>query len=201
MSQETASYKNLILSDYHRWYPHRIKDRMLFPFRLLFHDRLSYCFWLRTGGRILLKSRSNIIWKIPLFIVSLIHNHNSHRLGIQVPLGCTIDGGLRFAHYGGIVLATVKIDKNCTIHQNCTIGRSFGDNDGTPTIGDNVIIFAGSTIIGRVSIGDNVIIGANTLVTKNIPDNSVVFGNPMRVSAKKPEMVINDNWAHYFKGY
>ena len=48
-------------------------------------------------------------------------------------------------------------------------------------IGNHVYIGMHTTIIGGVSIGDNVIIGANSLVSKNIPPNSVVAGNPARV--------------------
>ncbi|MBQ6486710.1 acyltransferase [Candidatus Saccharibacteria bacterium] len=48
-------------------------------------------------------------------------------------------------------------------------------------IGDNVFIGVKSTIMGGVSIGNNVVIGANSLVTKDIPDNVVVAGNPARV--------------------
>lgn len=45
-------------------------------------------------------------------------------------------------------------------------------------IGDNVCIFPG------VQIGDNSIIGANTIVNKNIPENSVVAGNPLKIIRK-----------------
>lgn len=45
-------------------------------------------------------------------------------------------------------------------------------------IGNNVFIGWGSIVIGRVKIGSNVIIGAHSVVTKDIPDNVVVAGNP-----------------------
>ena len=50
------------------------------------------------------------------------------------------------------------------IYQNCTIGDRKG---GRPTIGNNVIIYAGAMILGDISIGDNCIIGANSVVTKS----------------------------------
>ena len=49
---------------------------------------------------------------------------------------------------------------------------------GCVTIGDNVFIGAGSVVLPGVTIGNNVIIGANSTVTKNVPDNTVVVGNP-----------------------
>ena len=49
------------------------------------------------------------------------------------------------------------------------------------TIGNNVWIGAGSTILGGVTIGDNTIIGAGSVVTKDIPANVVAFGVPCKV--------------------
>lgn len=48
------------------------------------------------------------------------------------------------------------------------------------TLGNKVYIGVNSTILPGVKIGNNVIIGANSVVTKNIPDNTVVAGNPAR---------------------
>ena len=49
---------------------------------------------------------------------------------------------------------------------------------GKVSIGNNVFIGANSTILPGVRIGNDVIIGANSVVTKNIPDDSVIVGNP-----------------------
>ena len=52
---------------------------------------------------------------------------------------------------------------------------------GEIVIGDHVFIGANSTILPDVHIGNNCVIGAGSLVTKDVPDNSVVAGNPARV--------------------
>lgn len=49
------------------------------------------------------------------------------------------------------------------------------------TIGDYVFIGAGSIVLPGVTIGSNVIVGAGSVVKDNIPDNSVVMGNPARI--------------------
>ena len=49
------------------------------------------------------------------------------------------------------------------------------------TIGNNVWIGANCTILGGVTIGDNVVIGAGSVVTRNIPSNSLAYGVPCRV--------------------
>jgi len=48
-------------------------------------------------------------------------------------------------------------------------------------IGDNVFVGFGSIILPGVTIGNNVIVGAGSIVRENIPDNSVVVGNPAKV--------------------
>ncbi|BAV86488.1 maltose O-acetyltransferase [Rothia aeria] len=49
------------------------------------------------------------------------------------------------------------------------------------TVGDNVWIGGGAIILGGVSIGENAVIGAGSVVTKDVPANAVVVGNPARV--------------------
>lgn len=62
--------------------------------------------------------------------------------------------------------------------------RKYGEvlgSSGKVTIGNNVFIGMNSVILKGVTIGNNVIIGAGSLVNKDVPDNSVVAGNPARV--------------------
>lgn len=51
---------------------------------------------------------------------------------------------------------------------------------GRVTIGDNVFIGAETVVLPGVTIGSNVVIGANSTVTHDVPDNTVVAGNPAR---------------------
>lgn len=86
-------------------------------------------------------------------------------------------------HLNGIIVSHyAKIGKNCTIHQQVTIGQSEGN--GAPIIGDNVMIGAGAKIIGNVKIGNNVKIGANAVVVKDVPDNATAVGVPARIILK-----------------
>lgn len=95
-----------------------------------------------------------------------------------IPYTAEIDEGTRLGYGGiGVVIHTkAKIGKNCVISQNVTIG-SRGIN---PIIGDNVFIGPGSKCIGG-RIGSNVVIGANSVVTKEIPNNCVAAGVPAKV--------------------
>jgi acetyltransferase-like isoleucine patch superfamily enzyme len=60
-------------------------------------------------------------------------------------------------------------------------------DSGPVIIGNDVWIGANAVILPQVTIGDNVVIGAGSIVTKNIPSNSIAVGNPCRViSGKQP---------------
>lgn len=88
----------------------------------------------------------------------------------------------------------VKIGKNCYMNENFTLlthdwvtqvfifsGRNFLNYSGRVTIGNNVSFGHNVTILGGVTIGDNVFIGAGSIVTKDIPSNSIAVGVPCRV--------------------
>lgn len=96
-----------------------------------------------------------------------------------VPPTAKIGTGSDFA-YGGIGCVVHKnaiIGERVIIGQNTTIGRSLHP-DSFPRIGNDVYISAGSRIIGKIKVGNNVIIGANSVVNKDVPDNTIVAGVP-----------------------
>ena len=89
--------------------------------------------------------------------------------------------------FGIFISERAKLGKNCVIFQGVTIGSNTlidSKNSGFPVIGNNVYIGAGAKIIGDVKVGDNCRIGANACVVKDVPPNSVVIGNPMKVIDK-----------------
>ncbi|MBC2438088.1 serine acetyltransferase [Clostridium saccharobutylicum] len=89
----------------------------------------------------------------------------------------TIGSGLILYHGFNSIIYAKSIGDNCTIYHNVTVGKT----DDIPRIGNNVTICAGAIIIGGISIGNNSIIGAGAVVTKDVPDNCIVVGNPGRI--------------------
>ncbi len=70
------------------------------------------------------------------------------------------------------------IGKNFNVAQGVLIGGAEGARKGFPVIGDNCCAFANSIIIGGIHIGNNVLIAPGAFVNFDVPDNSIVMGNP-----------------------
>lgn len=90
-----------------------------------------------------------------------------------------------FHHSGlGVVIGNdVKMGNRCQIYSNVVIGAkdTHGHNGGNPIIGNDVIIGAGTIVLGNIVIGNNAIIAAGSVVLETIPDNAVVAGNPAEI--------------------
>lgn len=89
-----------------------------------------------------------------------------------------IGEGLAIINGFSTAIGAESIGKNCIIFHQVTIG---GTSHGAPVVLDNVTIYAGAVIVGKITIGNNVVIGANATVTQNIPDNCTVYAPNPRV--------------------
>ena len=105
-----------------------------------------------------------------------------------------LDDGVSFAHPIGVVIhVDVEIGKGTLIFQNVTIGcgsYSKENQRNYPKIGENVQIGAGAIIIGGVNVGNNATIGAGSVVTKDVPENATVVGNPAKVISYEKNTLI-----------
>jgi serine O-acetyltransferase len=111
--------------------------------------------------------------------------------GIEIPITVQIGAGFRMIHpYNITINSKAKLGENVTILKGATIGNEKrGIRKGVPYIGDNVYIGLNSTIVGNISVGNDVLIAANSYVNINIPDHSIVIGNPCRIIYKKAATV------------
>lgn len=105
-------------------------------------------------------------------------------------IACFIPKSTHIEHSGcgTIIGAGAKIGENVVIFHNVTLGRKnqvLLEKDGYPEIGDNVIIYSGSILLGKIRIGKNSIIGAGSFVDRDIPANSVVYTKKELVIEKR----------------
>lgn len=90
--------------------------------------------------------------------------------------------GLEIWSLGTIVInPDAKIGKNFSISHGCCVGNAAGKHVGVPIIGDNVIMNANAVVVGGLQIGNNVLIAPNAFVNIDVPDNSIVIGNPAQI--------------------
>ncbi len=119
---------------------------------------------------------------IPRVITELAHSET----GIDINPGAKIGSSFMIDHGTGVVIGeTAVIGTNVRIYQGVTLGaKSFPvDENGNPIkgidrhpkIGDNVIIYSNSTILGPITIGSNTIIGGNIWVDKDVQPGSRIL--------------------------
>ncbi|KRN88442.1 serine O-acetyltransferase [Ligilactobacillus ceti] len=120
-------------------------------------------------------------------IYKIILKHLSIRYHFQIPTAVEVGGGFYIGHFGAIVInPKAKLGKNINIHQGVTIGQTNrGNKKGTPIIQDEVWIGINSVIVGAITIGNNVLIAPNSYVNFDVPDNSIVLGNPGKIIPKQ----------------
>jgi cysteinyl-tRNA synthetase len=114
--------------------------------------------------------------------------------GIEIHPAAKIGKGFFIDHGMGVVIGeTAEIGENVLLYQGVTLGGT-GKEKGKrhPTLGSNVVVGAGTKILGSITIGDNVKIGANSVVLNSVPDNSIVVGVPGRVIKKRVVKIFNE---------
>jgi len=105
---------------------------------------------------------------------------------IQIPGTTKIGEGFYIGHLGRVIISyEAVIGRNVNIATGVTIGREIrGKREGAPTIGDNCWIGTNAVIVGNVNIGSDVLIAPLTFVNFDVPDHSIVIGNPAKIIHK-----------------
>lgn len=131
-----------------------------------------------------------------IYYLNKIMHANDWFYAIDLPIH------FRCEHPLGSVLGRAKYGDYLFVYQGTTVGgnRSKGKLS-YPSIGDNVIMYANSTILGDSQIGNNVVIAAETFIINGIiPDNCIVFGkSPNLTIERKTEQEIKAYTEHIWK--
>lgn len=120
------------------------------------------------------------------FFFRLLKRRYRIKYGYEISPGAKIGEGFCLSdHSGHVIIGPIKIGRNCNINHSVTIGRAYKDGKaGRPTIDDYVWIGTGAVIVGEIKIGKNVLIAPNSFVNFDVPDNSLVIGNPAKIINK-----------------
>lgn len=116
------------------------------------------------------------------YLPRIFTEHAHAKTGIDIHPGAIIGNSFCIDHGTGVVIGeTASIGNNVKIYQGVTIGalsvsKDLAKTKRHPTIEDNVVIYAGATILGgKAVIGANSIIGGNVWLTQSVAPNSRVY--------------------------
>lgn len=127
---------------------------------------------------------AHVLYKLGVPLVARIIAEIAHSLtGIDIHPGAKIKGSFFIDHGTGVVIGeTAVIGEHVRLYQAVTLGakRFPTDENGNlikgtdrhPVVEDGVVIYAGATILGRVTIGRGSVIGGNVWLTRSVPPGS-----------------------------
>jgi serine O-acetyltransferase len=147
-------------------------------------DEVLLCY---PGVRALISHRlAHELYKLGLPLIARVIAELAHAdTGIDIHPGATIGSGCFIDHGTGVVIGeTAILGRGVRIYQNVTLGaKSFPtDGDGNlvkgqprhPIVEDEAVIYAGATVLGRVTIGRGAVIGGNVWLTRSVAPGSLV---------------------------
>ncbi|MEO3404436.1 serine acetyltransferase [Mucilaginibacter sp. CAU 1740] len=145
--------------------------------------RIPGCRYMYLLRQVASSKRFSIKW---LFFSILKHKYD-FKYSFQIDSKTEIGPGFYIGHYGAVVInPKARIGKNCNVAHGVTIGAANrGKRKGYPTIGNNVWIGTNAVIVGNVNIGSDVFIAPNSFVTVDVPDHSMVIGNPCTITHRE----------------
>ncbi|MFG6457607.1 serine O-acetyltransferase EpsC [Roseateles sp. BYS96W] len=147
-------------------------------------DEVLLCY---PGLRALISHRlAHELYRLGLPLIARVVAELAHAdTGIDIHPGASIGPGCFIDHGTGVVIGeTAVLGRRVRIYQNVTLGaKSFPtDGDGHllkgqprhPIVEDEVVIYAGATVLGRITLGRGSVIGGNVWLTRSVPPGSVV---------------------------
>jgi serine O-acetyltransferase len=138
---------------------------------------------------------AHLLWAMHIpFLPRCISQLARFLTGIEIHPGARLGRGVFIDHGSGVVIGeTAEVGDNCLIYHGVTLGGTSTQRvKRHPTIGRDTIIGAGAKILGNIRVGSNCKIGANTVLLRDVPDNSTVAGVPGRIIIQNGEKVAND---------
>ncbi|GAC1463741.1 MAG: serine O-acetyltransferase [Chamaesiphon sp.] len=163
---------------------------LLADFRIIFERDPAARNWMEVlfcypGLQALLFHRfAHWLYSLGLPFIPRLISHTARFLtGIEIHPGAAIGRSVFIDHGMGVVIGeTAIVGDYALIYQGVTLGGT-GKESGKrhPTLGENVVVGAGSKVLGNLQIGNNVRIGAGSVVLRDVPSDCTVVGVPGRI--------------------
>lgn len=169
--------KNLINEDLACWGANKLTKKLLYTKHGL--------------KQVIIFRKANYYWinnkKIRAFIYNVRLKKLGNKEGFIVPRETMVGPGFMVYHNGNITISKDAIlGKHINIGGGVLIGNEFrGKRRGAPTIGDYVWISNNVAIVGNIIIGNDVLFAPNSYCNFDVPDHSIVIGNPGKIIHKE----------------
>lgn len=164
-------YEKIKKADKYRW---KEEKHLIFIPQYRFMRIKRFCTYWKEHNRIL------------FCIGRIVYEHYKVKYNTDIPASVQIGYGCKLRHLGGIVINPgVVIGNNVDIVNGVLLGQmDRGNKKGCPRIGNEVFIGTNAIIVGNVRIGNDVVIAPGAYVNFDVPDHSIVLGNPGNISHK-----------------
>lgn len=127
---------------------------------------------------------AHFLWRHRLLFLGRFLSHISRLLtGIEIHPAARMGRRLFIDHGMGVVIGeTAEIGDEVLLYQGAVLGgTTLEKKKRHPTVGNNVVIGAGATLLGPITVGDGAKIGAGSVVIRSVPAGATVVGIPGRV--------------------
>ena len=117
--------------------------------------------------------------------------------GVEIHPAAQIGRRFFIDHAMGVIIGeTTIIGDDCTLYQGVTLGGT-GKEVGKrhPTLGNNVMVGVGASVLGNITIGDNSKVGGGAVVVSDVPENCTVVGIPARPVVRDGNIVEKEKTA------
>jgi len=154
--------------------------------------RSSFEVWLTYSGlhAIWGYRLAHALWGAGLkTLARVVSQYTRFLTGVEIHPAATIGRRFFIDHGMGTVIGeTAVIGDDCMLYHGVTLGGVSSTHEKRhPTLGDEVVVGTGATVLGPVVIGPRTLVGANSVVLKDAPADSVLVGIPASVRPRSPE--------------